>query len=300
VSKNNNLAYLLLVLTTLFWSGNFIVGKAASIYEIPPFSLNFYRWLFAGIILLPFTFKEILKKKNYIFENIGFFIILGISSITIFNSAVYYSLYYMQVISGVLMISTIPVWIMFISSILGIEKTNKFQIFGVILSLLGVLFIITKSDLNLIKNLDFNKGDLIMASGMFAWALYSALLKKKTYEISQITLLEVVIIIGLLFLVPIYFLEMKLGNPLVVDKPFILTLSYVVLLPGLASFFFWIKGISIIGANRAGVFLHLMPIFGSLMAIILFNEKFMFYHLLGAIFIIAGITLSNKNIKKNA
>jgi len=300
VINNNKLAYLLLVLTTLFWSGNFIVGKAASIYEIPPFSLNFYRWLFAGAILLPFTLKEILLKKNYIFENIGFFIILGISSITIFNSAVYYSLYYMQVISGVLMISTIPVWIMFISSILGIEKTNKFQIVGVILSLLGVLFIITKSDLNLIKNLDFNKGDLIMASGMFAWALYSALLKKKTYEISQITLLEVVIIIGLLFLVPIYILEINLGNPLIINKPFVLTLSYVVLFPGLASFFFWIKGISIIGANRAGVFLHLMPIFGSLMAIILFNERFMFYHLLGAIFIIAGITLSNKNIKKDA
>ena len=300
MSQNNKLAYLLLVLTTLFWSGNFIVGKAASVYEIPPFSLNFYRWLFAGAILLPFTLKEILKKKNYIFKNIGFFIILGISSITIFNSAVYYSLYYMQVISGVLMISTIPVWIMFISAILGIEKTNKFQIFGVILSLIGVLFIITKSDLNLIKNLDFNKGDLIMACGMFAWALYSALLKKKSYEISQITLLEVVIIIGLLFLVPIYILEMKLGNSLIVNKPFVLTLSYVVLFPGLASFFFWIKGISIIGANRAGVFLHLMPIFGSLMAIILFNEKFMLYHFLGAIFIIVGITLSNKKLKKNA
>ena len=300
MSQNNKLAYLLLVLTTLFWSGNFIVGKAASIYEIPPFSLNFYRWLFAGAILLPFTLKEILKKKNYIFKNIGFFIILGISSITIFNSAVYYSLYYMQVISGVLMISTIPVWIMFISAILGIEKTNKFQILGVILSLIGVLFIITKSDLNLIKNLDFNKGDLIMASGMFAWALYSALLKKKTYEISQITLLEVVIITGLLFLIPIYVLEINLGNPLVLNKQFILTLSYVVLLPGLASFFFWIKGISIIGANRAGIFLHLMPIFGSLMAIIFFDEKFMFYHFLGAVFIIAGITLSNKKLKNNA
>ena len=299
MQNNNKLAYLLLVLTTLFWSGNFIVGKAASVYEIPPFSLNFYRWLFAGLILLPFTIKEILNKKNYIFNNIGFFIVLGISSITIFNSTVYYSLYYMQVISGVLMISTIPVWIMFISSILGIEKTNKFQIFGVFLSLLGVMFIITKSDLDLIKNLDFNKGDLIMASGMFAWALYSALLKKKTYEISQITLLEVVIITGLLFLIPIYILEIYLGNPLIVHKPFILTLTYVVLLPGLASFFFWIKGISIIGANRAGVFLHLMPIFGSLMAIILFDEKFMLYHFLGAIFIIAGIILSNRN-KKNA
>ena len=295
--NKNNLAYILLILTTLFWSGNFIVGKAASTYEIPPFSLNFYRWLFAGLILLPFTIKEIIKKKDYILNNVGFFIILGVTSITIFNSTVYYSLYYMQVISGVLMISTIPVWIMFISSILGIEKTNRFQIFGVILSLLGVLFIITKSDLEVIKNLAFNRGDLIMASGMFAWALYSALLKKKTYEISQITLLEVVIITGLFFLIPIYILEMNLGNPIIIGKPFILTLSYVVLFPGLASFFFWIKGIDIVGANRAGVFLHLMPVFGSIMAIILFDEKFMIYHLLGAIFIIAGITLSNKKIK---
>ena len=298
--NKNNLAYILLVLTTLFWSGNFIVGKAASTFEIPPFSLNFYRWLFAGLILLPFTFKEILKKKDYIFNNIGFFIVLGITSITIFNSIVYYSLYYMQVISGVLMISTIPVWIMFISSILGIEKTNKFQILGVVLSLLGVLFIITKSDLNVIKNLAFNRGDLIMASGMFAWALYSALLKKKTYEISQITLLEVVIISGLVFLVPIYILEMNFGNQIILGMPFVLTLSYVVIFPGLASFFFWIKGIGIIGANRAGVFLHLMPVFGSIMAIVFFGEKFMIYHLLGAIFIVAGITLSNKKIKKNA
>ena len=299
MTNKNNLAYILLVLTTLFWSGNFIVGKAASTYEIPPFSLNFYRWLFAGLILLPFTIREIFKKKNYIFSNIGFYIILGITSITIFNSAVYYSLYYMQVISGVLMISTIPVWIMFISSILGIEKTNKFQILGVLLSLIGVIFIITKSDLDIIKNLDFNKGDLIMASGMFAWALYSALLKKKTHQISQIALLEVVIIAGLLFLIPVYVLEIKFGNPLTIHKPFILTLTYVVLLPGLAAFFFWIKGISIIGANRAGVFLHLMPVFGAAMAIVFFKEKFMIYHFLGAIFIISGITLSNKKMKKN-
>ena len=95
---------------------------------------------------------------------------------------------------------------------------------------------------------------------------------------------------------PVYFLEMKLGSSVVLNQTFILTLSYVVIFPGLASFFFWIKGIAIIGANRAGVFLHLMPIFGSLMAIFLFDEKFMFYHFLGAIFIVAGISLSNKKI----
>jgi drug/metabolite transporter (DMT)-like permease len=297
VANKNNIAYLLLILTTLFWSGNFIVGKAASIYQIPPFSLNFYRWLFAFLILLPFTFKEILSHKKYILDNISFFIILGITSITIFNSIVYYSLYYTQVISGVLMISTIPVWIMFIASILKIEKTNLFQIIGVILSLTGVVFIITKADIELIKSLDFNKGDLSMVVAMFAWATYSTLLRKKTYEISQIALLEIIIICGLVFLIPIYFIEMSSGNLIILGKPFILTLTYVVLFPGILAFLFWIKGIAIIGANRAGVFLHLMPIFGALMAMVIFKEKFMFYHSLGAIFIIAGITLSNKNIK---
>ena len=299
MKNNNNLAYLILILTTIFWSGNFIVGKAASMYQIPPFSLNFYRWFFAGLILLPFTYKELIKKKKYIINNLGFFIVLGITSITIFNSIVYYSLYYTQVISGILMISTIPVWIIFISSILKIEKTNIFQIIGVILSLTGVIFIITKADLNLIKNLDFNKGDLSMVIAMFSWAIYSALLKSKKYEISQVSLLEVVIICGLFFLIPIYFIEMNMGNLIILGKPFYLILAYVVIFPGLASFFFWIKGISIIGANRAGIFLHLMPIMGAIMAMLIFDERFMFYHILGAIFIIAGITLSNKK-KSNA
>ena len=294
MKNKNNLAYLILILTTIFWSGNFIVGKAASMYQIPPFSLNFYRWFFAGLILLPFTYQELIKKKKYIINNLGFFIVLGITSITIFNSIVYYSLYYTQVISGILMISTIPVWIIFISSILKIEKTNIYQIIGVILSLTGVIFIITKADLNLIKNLDFNKGDLSMVIAMFSWAIYSALLKSKKYEISQVSLLEVVIICGLFFLIPIYFIEMNMGNLIILGKPFYLILAYVVIFPGLASFFFWIKGISIIGANRAGIFLHLMPIMGAIMAMLIFEERFMFYHILGAIFIIAGITLSNK------
>ena len=294
MQNKNNLAYFILILTTIFWSGNFIVGKAASTYDIPPFSLNFYRWFFAGLILFPFTIKELIAKKEYILENIGFFTILGITSITIFNSIVYYSLYYTQVISGILMISTIPVWIIFISSILNIEKTNIFQIIGVIFSLTGVIFIITKADLEIIKNLDFNKGDLSMVVAMFSWAVYSALLKRKKYEISQVTLLQVVIITGLIFLTPIYFIEMYMGNVIVLGIPFVLTLTYVVFFPGLASFLFWIKGISIIGANRAGVFLHLMPIFGAIMAMLIFNERFMFYHIFGAIFIIAGITLSNK------
>ena len=294
-----NLAYFMLVLTTIFWSGNFIVGKTASFYEIPPFSLNFFRWFFAGIILLPFTIKEMLEKKNYIIHNLKFFLILGITSITIFNSVVYYSLYHTQVITGLLMISTIPVWIMFISSILKIEKTNIYQIFGVIMSLIGVILIITKIDVKIIKNLSFNRGDIAMIIAMLSWAIYSSLLKKKKYKISQLTLLQLVIIFGLIFLIPISIGELLLGNTIKLGTPFYLTLTYVVFFPGLLAFFFWIKGISIIGANRAGIFLHLMPIFGAIMAILIFNEKFMYYHFFGTIFIIAGITLSNKRVFKN-
>ncbi len=299
IINSNTKAYLFLTLAALFWSGNFIVGKAASTYEIPPFSLNFYRWFFAFLILFPFTYKEVINKKDYVFENLGLFIILGITSITIFNSIVYYSLYYTQVISGILMISTIPVWILFFASFLKIERTNLFQILGVILSLTGVLFIVTKADIQLIKELEFNKGDLSMVIGMLSWAIYSALLRKKTHPISQLALLEIIIICGFIFLVPIYFIEMSFGNKIILGLPFILTLGYVVLFPGIFAFLFWIKGIDIIGANRSGVFLHLMTIFGALMAIIILGEKFMFYHFLGAIFIIAGITLSNKS-KKNA
>lgn len=289
-----NFAYLFLFLSVLFWAGNFIVGKYASYYQIPPFSLNFYRWFFAWLILLPFTYKEIISKKNYILENYKFYILLGITSVTIFNSIVYYSLNFTQVISGVLMISTIPVMIMFISSILKIERTNIFQILGVICSFVGVILIITKANFDLLVNLDFNKGDLTMVIAMLSWATYSALLKKRKHELSQLSLLEVIITFGLIFLIPIYITEYSLGFEITLNKPFILVLIYVVLFPGLAAFICWIKGISLIGPNRSGVFLHLMPILSALMAMIIFKEKFMLYHLLGAFFILSGIILSNR------
>ena len=172
-------AYFFLVFATLFWSGNFIVGKAASFFEIPPFTLNFYRWTFAWIILAPFTLKEIFKKRKYILDNFKLILILGITSITIFNSIVYYSLNFTQVISGVLMISTIPVMIIFFCWIFKIEKTNIYQILGVIFSLLGVIVIVAKADFEKLLSLNFNKGDLWMVVAMFSWAMYSALLRKK-------------------------------------------------------------------------------------------------------------------------
>ena len=298
LTKNNS-AYIYLILATLFWSGNFIVGKAASLFEIPPFTLNFYRWSFAWLILAPFTLKEIIQKRDHILKNIKLILVLGITSITIFNSIVYYSLNFTQVISGVLMISTIPVMIIFFSWVFKIERTNVYQILGVIFSLLGVAVIVTKADFNILINLDFNKGDLWMVVAMFSWAMYSALLRKKNFDLSQTSLLEVIISAGLILLLPAYLIEMYLGFKLNINVPFVLTLSYVVLFPGLASFICWIKGIAIIGSNRSGIFLHLMPIFSTVLAILIFKEKFMNFHLFGAIFIIGGIFLSSRKEKND-
>ena len=293
------IASIYLFFTTLFWAGNFIVGKTASINEIPPISLNFYRWLVAWFILLPFTYKELIEKKEYILKNTGIFVILGITAVSIFNSALFYSLQFTQVITGVLMISVVPVMIIFFSALLKIEKTNIFQIFGVALSLTGVVLIITKADIQILKNLDFNKGDLTMLIAMFSWSIYSALLKKKKYQLSQITLLQVVIGFGVIILIPFYFIDIRIGNEIKFDIPFFLILTYVILFPGLISFFLWIKGVGLIGANRAGVYLHLMPILGAIMAMMIFDEKILFYHFVGAVFIVSGIVLSNKK-KLNA
>ena len=287
----------MLVCATLFWAGNFTLAKLAYLENIPPNSLAFLRWCLVWIILLPFTYKEILKLKNQIKGNLSLFLILGSTSVCIFTSFTYNALNYTQVINASLFNTAIPVTIILVCFLLKIEKTNIFQIIGVIFSFAGVIMIITKANFEILKNLDFNKGDITMVIAMFSWALYSTLLKGKKYELTQISLLQVVITFGLIFLIPVYFIEYQIGFRINLELPFILILSYVVLFPGLASFLLWIKGISMIGANRSGVFLHLMPILSAIMAMIFFSEKFMFYHILGACFIITGILLSNKKVK---
>ena len=192
------------------------------------------------------------------------------------------------------MISTIPVMIIIFCWLFKIEKTNSYQMLGLLFSLSGVIVIISKADLKIILDLNFNKGDLWIVFAMFSWAMYSALLRKKKFQLSQLSLLQTIISAGLIFLLPAYLIELSMGYRTTINLPFVLTLSYVVIFPGLTSFIFWIKGISLIGSNRAGIFLHLMPIFSTILAILIFKEKFMIYHLIGATLIIAGIVLSSK------
>ena len=199
--SKNYLAYTFLTLAALFWSGNFIIGKFATLFEVPPLTLNFLRWVMVWFILIPFTIKEILAKKNYIKENFFAIGIMGILSISTFNSVVYFALNFTQVINAVLMLAAIPPMIIIFSSLMKIEKTNIFQLSGLFLSIFGVATIISNADIQKIISLSFNKGDIWMLVCVLSWSLYSTLLKKNKFHLSQFSLIQIMVTVGLIFLV---------------------------------------------------------------------------------------------------
>ena len=293
----NTKAYIMLVCATLFWAGNFMVGKLAFLTNIPPMSLVFYRWLLVWIILLPFTYKEILKNKDIILDNLPLLFFLALTSVGLFNSFTYLALIYTQVINASLFNTAIPATIILLCFLFKIEKTNKFQILGLIISVLGILAIITKLDLNLIRSLNFNKGDLIMIGGVITWGLYSSFLKKKKFTLPLLTLVHVLCTFGLIFILPQFLYELSQGLTVQVNTNLFYTLIYLALFPSIGSYYCWAGAVSIIGANRAGIFLSLIPLFSTIMAITFFNEQFQFFHLIGAALIILGLFLSNKELK---
>ncbi len=292
--SKNYLAYTFLTFAALFWSGNFIIGKFATLFEVPPLSLNFFRWVMVWFILIPFTLREIIANKDYIKENFFIIGLMGVLSISTFNSVVYFALNFTQVINAVLMLAAIPPMIIIFSSIMKIEKTNIFQISGLFLSVIGVGTIISNADFQKIISLSFNKGDIWMVVCVLSWSLYSTLLKKNKFKLSQFSLIQIMVSVGLIFLVPQFLYEQSIGLDVKINKAFIFILLYVVIFPAIAAYYCWQKAIELIGPNRSSMFIQLMPLFSAIMAILIFKEKFQLFHFIGATFIISGIYLSNR------
>src|SRR6056300_447957 len=275
----------MLVCATLFWAGNFTIGKLAFLENIPPNTLAFLRWTLVWIILFPFTYKEVLKLKNKIKQNLSLFSILGFTSVCIFTSFTYNVLNYTQVINASLFNTAIPVTIILVCFLLKIEKTNIFQISGLLISVLGILAIITRLDLNILLSLNFNKGDLFMIGAIIAWGIYSAYLRKQTFKVSLLALVHIICTFGLIFI-----LDIAQGETVEMSSNLFYILIYIAIFPSIGSYYCWAGAVSIIGANRAGIFLSLIPLFSTIFAILFFN-------LIGSILIILGLFLSNKKIK---
>ena len=296
MSKNFFLAVFLLTSASFFWSGNFFAGKIAYLSELTPFKLGFFRWLLAMLILLPFTYSEIIRNYNYYKKNILLMTFLGFLAVTVFNSLTYISLQTTLIINSTLMASIAPVLMIGFSWLIFKTKTTILQFTGIFLSLLGAFAIILKGNINNLFNLYFTSGDVWMFTAVVSWCLYSVLLKKIDNSISQLASLEVMVILGLVFIFPLYIIENYNTSFLPTQKIDFIIIVYVAIFASIVAFFSWNKGVSIIGPNRSSLFLHLIPVFSSIWAVSFLNEKFSFFHFIGIIFILSGIILSN--IKK--
>ncbi len=293
MSRNLVLAIVLLIASSFFWSGNFFSGKIAFLSDLSPFKLSFFRWILALLILLPFTYAQIIKDLEYYKKNILLMTVISILGVTIFNSFTYISLRTTMVINSTLMASVAPVMMIGFSWLIFRTKTTTLQFTGIVLSLLGAFAIVLKGNLNNLYNLYFTAGDLWMLAAVVSWCLYSVLLKKIDSKTSQLANLEVMIIIGVIFIIPFYFMESFNSTYLPSTGLDLAIISYVAVFASIVAFFSWNKGVSIIGPNRASLFLHLIPVFSAIWAISFLNEKFAFFHVIGVLFILSGIILSN-------
>ena len=293
MSRNLVLAIILLIASSFFWSGNFFSGKLAFLSDLSPFKLSFFRWILALLILLPFTYAQIIKDLEYYKKNILLMTVISILGVTIFNSFTYISLQTTLVINSTLMASVAPVMMIGFSWLIFRTKTTTLQFTGIILSLLGAFAIILKGNLNNLYNLYFTAGDLWMLGAVVSWCLYSVLLKKIDSKTSQLANLEVMIIIGVIFIIPFYIIESFNTSYLPSTGLDLAIIGYVAVFASIVAFFSWNKGVSIIGPNRASLFLHLIPVFSAIWAVSFLNEKFAFFHVIGVLFILSGIILSN-------
>jgi len=284
--------YIFLVLAVLFWSGNFISGRYIS-NSIEPMQLSFFRWFFVLILLLPYI---LINYKNLI---LGFkkdsilLIIFGAFGIAGFNTFLYYGLQTTTATNALLINSSTPIFIILISSIIFRILITKVQIAGVILSTIGVLYLILKGDINHILELKFTPGDLWILAAAFDWALYSVLLKYKPKELTSFGFFTITTFIGVIILFFVFILQgYSIEFTFLSNNSVLYSLIYIVIFPSILSFYFWNIATIEIGATKAGQSAHLMPIFGAILAYIFLDEVLEFYHIIGIILIATGIYLT--------
>ena len=286
--------YLLLILTVLFWSGNFIVGRWIH-NDIPPISLAFWRWTVALLIILPFSLKHIIHQKDLIRHNWKILTLLAILSVTNFSMFIYMALKSSTVTNTVLINSMIPIFIVLVSWMGFKERITLRQAVGIAASLTGLMFIIAGGNLSTLLAVRFSKGDIWTISAGISWALYSVLLRKCPIEFNSRGFLATTIIIGIFFIFPFYIWEISTGKTMNITKASIGSIIYVALFASVLAYIFWNKAIQIIGANKTGIFIHLMPVFSIILAIIFLNEKLRGYHVKGSVLIFLGIFLTTTN-----
>jgi drug/metabolite transporter (DMT)-like permease len=292
VSKFYDFPYLLLILAVFFWSVNFIVGRAVRL-DVPPVGLAFWRWSGASLLIFFPALRHLKHDWKQARKNLPILLLLSATGIAVFNTLVYMGLQQTIVINAVLMQSMMPVLIVAMSFLFFREKICRLQALGIALSLSGALSIILKGDPSLLGSLSINRGDLLIFIAVICYAAYSVMLRRRP-AIHPLSLVAITFVIGSAMLLPFYLWESFAVRPMNWDAMTAGAVCYVAIFPSIISYICFNRGVELAGANRAGLFLHLMPVFGSIMAIAFLGESLRWYHGTGIGLIALGIVLATR------
>ncbi|CCQ72044.1 DMT family transporter [Magnetospira sp. QH-2] len=285
--------YLVLTLAVSFWSINFIVGRAVHL-DVPPVGLAWWRWAGALILLTPFAWRHLRGDWPALRAGWRVTLLCALTGIAVFNTLVYMGLHHTQAINAALLQSAMPSLIVLLAFVSAGDLFRPVQLMGLLLSTVGVLTVVTKGDPGVLINLSLNKGDLMVLVAVICYAVYSVAVRKRP-AVHPLSFLWVIFALGLGMLTPFYVQEHLSGLVMRFDKTVTLgAVAYVAVFPSILSYLFFNRGVELVGPGRAGLFIHLLPVFASLLAVAILGETFRWYHGAGLALILGGIGLANR------
>ncbi|MCX7306756.1 MAG: DMT family transporter, partial [Afipia sp.] len=292
IGRLSHQPYLLLSLTSLFWAGNIVLGRFVA-GHVPPVTLSCIRWAGAFLMILPFAWPHLPRDWRTMRKHIPLLVVLSATGFAANNTLSYWGLQYTQALNALLIQSSGPLFVALWSLILFGVRLTLAQSIGIVISLIGVLVIILRGDFAALAAIEFNKGDLMFMSALLVFGIYSALMPRRP-KIHQLSLITFTTGCGAVLLFPLTLWEISTGFTLTFDAQSVFAIVYVIIFPSTLAYLFFNRGIELIGPNSAAPFFHLVPVFGSVMAIMFLGEQLRLFHLIGYALVLAGIFIASR------
>jgi drug/metabolite transporter (DMT)-like permease len=283
---------LLMVLTGMFWAGNAIVARSVA-GEIPPIGLAFWRWAVGALVVLPFAWPHVRRDVKAMLGDWPTMLLLSALGISFFNSGLYLAAQSTTALNIVMLQSAVPVLIVAASYFLFRDLVTARQACGIAISLLGALTLISHGDLGVLTHFALNTGDLWMLAASVSYAVYTTLLRKRP-AVHGLSFLFATFVIGAALLLPFYVFESVHVRPMPFNWHALLAVGYVAVFASVVAYLCFNRSVELLGANTAGLAVHLVPVFGTLLAVLLLGERLHAYHALGIALIAAGILLATR------
>jgi len=286
-------AFLLLALANLFWGGNWVIGRALR-DAIEPVTLNFWRWLIAALILAPFALPGLAAHRGAIRRSAGLLVLLALTGVVLFQTLVYVGLRTTTTVNAVLLNASSPLFMLLCSWGIERERATRRQIAGMLISFAGILVILSRGEPERLLQLEFHAGDGWILLAMPVWGIYSVLLKRRPPEIGGVVFLFLISVAGVMLLAPAFALEALYTPPRWPTAGEAAAVLYVAAAASVGAFICWNRGVAVLGANAAGITLHLLPAFGTVLAMVFLGEAFHAFHAAGVTTILVGVIVATR------